>query len=70
MKPPHVAAQRVLVPEHLETELARDVARLVAMHVTNVAREGVPGQLLIAVRASFLLARGTARTRWAALTRG
>ncbi len=60
MKPPHVAAQRVLVPEHLEAELARDVARLVAVHVADVTREGMPGQLLIAVRASFLLARCTA----------
>ena len=61
VEPPHVAAQRVLVPKHLEAELAGDVARLGAVHVPDVSGQGVPRQLLKAERASLLLT-GAARS--------
>ena len=61
VEPPHVAAQAVLVPEHFSADLARDEALLVLVHVPDVAGEGVPGQLLVAVGAGLLLAAGAAR---------
>ena len=37
-----MTAQRVLVPEHLETELAGDVTGLGSMHVPYVTGQGMP----------------------------
>jgi len=69
VEPPHVAAQRVLVAEHLEAELAGHVARLCPVHVPDVPGEGVPRKLLKAERARLLLA-GAARSGRARLARG
>ena len=57
VEPPHVAAQAVLVPEHLVAVLARDERRLGLVHVADVAGERVPRQLLVAVGAGLLLRR-------------
>ena len=50
-----MAAQRVLVAEDLAAHLAVDVAALIAVHVADVARQGVPRQLLLAVGTGLLL---------------
>ena len=50
-----MAAEGVLVAEHLQAELAGDEAGLGLVHVPDVPREGVPGELLKAVGTGLLL---------------
>ena len=58
VEPPDVAAQGVLVSECLHAVLAGHQVRLGPVHVSDVAGEGVPGELLEAVRTGLLTAAG------------
>ena len=55
MESPHVTTQRIFVPEALSAKFASDESlTLVPVHVSDVSGQGVPTQLLKAVRTSLL----------------
>lgn len=54
VEPPHVTAERVLVPKHLAAELAVYEGRPGLVHVPDVPRQRVPGKLLVAVGTRLL----------------